>query len=237
MSDSELDKAIKTALEELAYEEFLEAQQADLPEIIPSPRFQRRMRRLLRNPRGYAANLRRPLPLRFARTAAAVVLAMLTAFSVAMAVPSARAVVLGTVAEWYDEYISFRFHGNYNHEFENNAPTSWTLTAIPEGYTETVVISMPDKVNFTYTHTSKPTISFSYRSTLSQSNLGIDTEHSIQSTITLNGHEAYRFDQISPEYPNHLVWYDENQEYLFCLSSTLPMDTLLEIAMSLTENS
>jgi len=235
MSDSELDKAIKNALEELAYDEFLEAQQADLPEIIPSPRFQRRMHRLLRNPRGYAASRRRPLPLRFARTTAAVVLVMLTTFSVAMAVPAIRAVVLGAFEEWYDEYISIRFHVNYNHEFENNAPTGWMLTALPEGYTETVNISNPAREDITYTHPAYPQITFSYRLTSMQNDLMIDTEHSIQSTITINGHKAYRFDQISPEYPNHLVWYDENQEYLFCLSSTLPMDTLLEIAASLTK--
>ena len=205
MSDSELDKAIKNALEELAYDEFLEAQQADLPEIIPSPRFQRRMHRLLRNPRGYAASRRRPLPLRFARVAAAVALAMLTTFSVAMAVPSARAVVLGAFTEWYDEYISLRFHGNYNHEFENNAPTGWTLTALPEGYTETVNISNPAKAILTYTHAASPQITFSYRLTSSQSNFGLDTEHTTQREISLNGHEAYRFDQISPEYRNHLV--------------------------------
>lgn len=237
MSDSELDKAIKNALEELAYDEFLEAQQADLPEIIPSPRFQRRMHRLLRNPRGYAASRRRPVPLKIARTAAAVVLVMLTTFSVAMAVPSARAVVLGAFTEWYDEYISLRFHGNYNHEVENNAPIGWTLTALPEGYTETVAINNPAKTKITYSHTSHPQITFSYRLTSIQRNLGLDTEHTTPTEITLNGHEAYRFDQISPEYPNHLVWYDENQKYLFCLSSTLPMDTLLELAMSLTKNS
>ena len=236
MTERELNKILATALGDAVYLQYCEAMRHPIPVSPPSRRYQRAVRRMLKDPLRYAADYGRPVWFKALRTAAAVILALLVTFGTAMTIPPVRAAVVKCFTTWYEEHISVRFPGDTSAAATTN-PDNWNLAAIPEGYTETVLIDSVYHKKVIYTHDTEPTLYFYVYLTTSSGNLRTDIEKSTQSIITLNGHNAYCFDGKTEEDFNTLIWYDKTQTYAFRLGGKVEMQMLLGIAYSLTKSS
>jgi len=236
MTERELNKILATALGDAVYLQYCEAMRHPIPVSPPSRRYQRAVRRMLKDPLRYAADYGRPVWFKALRTAAAVILALLVTFGTAMTIPPVRAAVVKCFTTWYEEHIRVRFPGDSS-AATTAKPCDWYLAGIPEGYTETVLVDSANHKKVIYTHDTEPTLYFYVYLTASSRNLMTDIDNSIQSIITLNGHNAYCFDGNTEENFNILIWYDETQTYVFQLLGKAEIETLLDIACSLTKNS
>jgi len=234
LTESKFDELIASALEQYTLDELREVIEDSSLDFDTSPIFRRRMVKMLQDPLRYLANRTRPRWQKVLRTAAAVFLCMLMLFGSAMMIPSVRAFVERVVVEWFEEYVSIWYTAADADDYDESNFIRYRLTGIPEGYEENVTMSLPYKENVTYKHSTEPPIYFDYCLSSSSGGIRVDIDNHSLTEITLNNSTAYCFYPTSGKM-SILIWCDDQQEYVFKLSSRLPMNMLIALAESLTE--
>ena len=209
-----LQRAAELDIEEMPSDE-------ELDKIIqPSPRFERRMRALLRNPRRYVKNQKRPVYLRILRHVAAVVVAVTTLFGATMVIsPQARATVIDFARSWYDDRTVYQVPNV-------GIVGEWTFDYIPEGFTLLREMKNELQISRVYQNETDELI----RITISAGQGVVDNEHSDFYQTIIDGRSADVYVSNTFGYENIIVLHDEPASVFIIIISSLEIEEMLEIA-------
>lgn len=221
-------RQIRRALLQAAKEDYLEALK-DAPEAPPFSKNHRRWeRRFLKDPFSLITP-HRPLWQRGLRTAACFVFVTSVVFgSVMVGSPTARAAVIGWFTQSSTTHDSYVFYGTE----KAGEMLSWRLTDLPEGYHQTEYIDLGIMVNILYNNDDpNMEIEFSYQRMSEGMGESLDNEHHTVTSVTINRMSGKFYDATNDS-PNMLIWFDEQNDYTFLLTSRQPKNTLLKLAES-----
>lgn len=130
MTDQELDRLMRHVLMDGIGQEAEQTSQQDIPAFQPSPRYQRQMAAMQRDPWVWAKKKQRPAWKKWAQTAAALLLAAGLGLA---ASPTARADIVRLAVEWSQNRASFVYSGP---DVEGELPC-YVLGDLPEGFVQT----------------------------------------------------------------------------------------------------
>lgn len=204
----------------------------ECPHYEASPRFEKRMERLLADPVGYAKKMLRPWYEKAARAAAmAAVSVGASVFLFAQLSPSAWAAVKQWVAQLRPADIVYYFTG----EAKGETLPCYTITALPEGYVPTgEVIELTGYRSITYQNADKQPLYFNCALMNQGSALGVGTENMEIHDISVNGCKGQLFLSLDAEVSNAIVWMDEDTNTQFTIDAYESEAVLLHIAESVS---
>ena len=216
--------------------EVRDAMLSSLPEDCPhyeaSPRFERRMGRLLADPAGYARKMLRPWQEKMARAAAmAAVSVGLSALLLSQLSPSAWA----AVKQWFMEIRASDIVYYFSGESEEKELSCYTVAELPEGYVPIgEVIELTGYRSTTYMNTDGTPLYFDYGFMQKGSAHGVDTDGMEVYDITVNGCPGQMFLSMDPAYSNGIVWTDERANIQFTINAYVENVVLLHMAESVS---
>ena len=227
MTDQELDTLMRRVLLDSLK---LDAESTASGELAfePTPRYQRQMAAMVKDPLKWERRRARPLWKNVAQKAAVILLVFSLSLGSLMAVsPTVRAAVVRWVTEWYETHVVYRFSGE---QLSGEMP-QYEITNLPEGYAEDVSkrIEWPEYISFTYHNSNEENdqgIIFDY-TYMSQGGVAdFVTEDSETISVTVNGMKAIveyvgeeSFEVVAPNVP---VSYYEGEQVRCTLQLQVP---------------
>lgn len=227
MTDQELDRLLYAhagAARDLVLAQL--PPEGELPDIPTSPRFQRRMKALIRRADrpGWAK-----AALCCARQAAVILLVCGTlTFSGLMVTSQAfRAQVLEVLVQVYEEITNFRFSAEGE---TDRTAGDFVLTYLPQGMEETVRQSSRIRHYICFEDNAGNMLEVTHIvvGANASSILGVDTEDAEVEYFKIHNSEAMA---ISKNLDHTIFWTEDNCYYL--LSGTIPMEELKQVALGL----
>ena len=232
MTDQELDRILRRAMLAATEEAFRDV--LDAPDTLPpaSPRHERSMQRMCRDPLAWARRQARPIWQQALRTAAMLALACALAFAALLtASPEARA----RVKNWFVEYRDRDVFYNYTGDSPEGAMPRYVLSDIPDEYTLESIFA-PDGggiVEYLYRNADGQHLIFSYVSIQQGSAVSFDTDKAVVTDVTVHGCPGLLIEPTTSESAsNALTWVDEDLHLQFTIDGCMSLDELCEIARS-----
>jgi len=230
MTDAEFETRLVASLYRAAELDYM----ADIPSddeldriIQPSPKFQRRMRAMLKNPSGFVRSRQRPVYLRVLRIAAAIVISFVVLLSAAMVVsPTVRAAVVDFVRSWFEDRTEYKTQ-------DVPVGTGWTFGYIPEGFELAGEMDIPTELVHQYVNSNDN--SDSLMIIISTGQEMVDNEHSTYYQATIAGHAADIYESNDPLYPSMIVIYYDSAGVIITLDAFFNINELIKIAGNISK--
>ena len=227
MTDQELDRLMRHVLMdgvEQKSEQPSEADNGDAPAFQPSPRYQRQITAMKRDPWAWAKKKQRPAWKKYAQTAAAL---LLVAGLGLAASPTARADIVRLAVEWNQNRASFVYSGP---DVGDKLPC-YVLGSLPEGYVQTDWQRLgPALVAADYESADGDYLYLDYSYMQQGGGTFIDMEEGEVIETRVNGMEGYFFQDADPEAFDILTWIDTRQNIQFTLGGCMDLDQALVLA-------
>lgn len=188
-----------------------------------SPRFERKMKRVIRrgsHPVAYKF---------FHQVACLLVVVTLVGASWLTVDAEARGAFFAWVRQQYENFVEYRFEGLApDEEMTANFAPTW----LPEGYEEYEVHSAGGTSAKTYLNSDGQAIHFMYSLGADVTSLFVVSEQMTIEKVFVGTQEADFYLDADPQNANVLVWYSESGDILFYISASLPRDVMVKIAES-----
>ena len=188
-----------------------------------SPRFERKMKRVIRrgsHPVAYKF---------FYQVACLLVVVTLVGASWLTVDAEARGAFFAWVRQQYENFVEYRFEGLApDEEMTANFAPTW----LPEGYEEYEVHSAGGTSAKTYLNSDGQAIHFMYSLGADATSLFVVSEQMTIEKVFVGTQEADFYLDADPQNANVLVWYSESGDILFYISASLPRDVMVKIAES-----
>ena len=227
MTDQELDRLMRHVLMdgvEQKSEQPSEADNGEAPAFQPSPRYQRQITAMKRDPWAWAKKKQRPAWKKYAQTAAAL---LLVAGLGLAASPTARADIVRLAVEWNQNRASFVYSGP---DVGDELPC-YVLGDLPEGYVQTDWQRLgPALVAADYESADGDYLYLDYSYMQQGGGTFIDMEEGEVIETLVNGMEGYFFQDADPEAFDILTWIDTRQNIQFTLGGCMDLDQALALA-------
>lgn len=227
MTDQELDRLMRHVLMdgvEQKSEQPSEADNGEAPAFQPSPRYQRQITAMKRDPWAWAKKKQRPAWKKYAQTAAALLLAAGLGLA---ASPTARADIVRLAVEWNQNRASFVYSGP---DVGDELPC-YVLGDLPEGYVQTDWQRLgPALVAADYESADGDYLYLDYSYMQQGGGTFIDMEEGEVIETRVNGMEGYFFQDADPEAFDILTWIDTRQNIQFTLGGCMDLDQALVLA-------
>lgn len=203
----------------------------ECPHYEASPRFEKRMERLLADPVGYAKKMLRPWYQSAVQGAAMLAAALgLSALLLSQLSPTAWAAVKQWFMEIRQSDIVYYFTGN---PIEKELPY-YTITDLPEGYTYKKESYEDGHRRIWYENSDGQQLLLEYWSMEAGSALWIDTEQMEVHDATVNGYPGQVFISLDNAQSNVIVWINEQANLQFFIDVFIDEAALLHIAESVS---
>lgn len=166
------------------------------------------------------------------RHCAAAILALVLCTGVFLSVNvEARAAVILWVKEVYEDGIAYWFTGKTQEELPQ-----YELTWIPDNMDRIYDETTESSHSMVYSNSSDPQLGFTFSYSLMQDGSGTimvlnETEHSV-TVVDINGMPGELYLSQDPEVTHCLIWFDEDQQVTFNITSYMDADAMLHIAES-----
>lgn len=186
-----------------------------------SPSFQRKMRRTFRK-------AKHPVIYKLPKYAACFVLALALASGTWLTVDAeARAAFFAWVREQYESFVEYRFIGDAPKE---NDIIQYELTWLPDGFALETEQSLGSGTYLIYTDDSGQRIIFSYLQGNDSSSLFVAADYTEVQSVQIGNINADFYQASQAISPNGLVWVSEEENLCFCITASLPKDTMIKLA-------
>ena len=234
MTDQELDTLMRRVLLESLK---LDAESTASGELAfePTPRYQRQMAAMLKDPLKWERRRARPLWKNVAQKAAVILLVFSLSLGSLMAVsPTVRAAVVRWVTEWYETHVVYRFSGE---QLSGEMP-KYEITNLPEGYVEDERVDWPTYISIIYRKANDENapwiyLRYVYMQQGTVNNIG--TEDADIIPVTVNGIEGQLYLARNPdESDSTITWIDPDKNIAFVVDAALDADSILHIAESVS---
>ena len=217
MTDQAMEKLARRIMLDAARQEY-GLLQAEQPEHVFSPAFERKMKKLLR--RG-----KHPVWYKTLHAAACVLLALLLSGCAALAVsPAAREIFEGWVREIHDNYFLYKFFGNEERESVSKEEVLYQPSYVPAGYR--IEYRSAFSVGIISIHyiddQTGNIVAFTYFPDTSSPVLQITGENEIiYQKVQVNGLSADLYLDSEEGEANAIVWVDEKNGAAFRIGGVL----------------
>ena len=229
MTDQELDRLMRHVLMDGIGQEAEQTSQQDIPAFQPSPRYQRQMAAMQRDPWVWAKKKQRPAWKKWAQTAAALLLAAGLGLA---ASPTARADIVRLAVEWNQNRASFVYSGP---DVGDELPC-YVLGDLPEGYVQTDWQRLgPALVAADYESADGDYLYLDYSYMQQGGGTFIDMDEGEVIETLVNGMKGYFFQDADPEAFDILTWTDTRQNIQFTLGGCMDLDQALALAKGLKQ--
>ena len=229
MTDQELDRLMRHVLMDGIGQEAEQTSQQDIPAFQPSPRYQRQMAAMQRDPLAWSRKKQRPAWKKWAQTAAALLLAAGLGLA---ASPTARADIVRLAVEWSQNRASFVYSGP---DVEGELPC-YVLGDLPEGFVQTGWQRLgPAMAAADYENAAGDCLYLDYRYMQQGGGTFIDMDEGEVIQTQVNGMKGYFFQDADPEAFDILTWTDTRQNIQFTLGGCMDLDQALALAKGLKQ--
>ena len=226
MTDQELDTLMRRILLDSLK---LDAESTASGELVfePTPRYQRQMAAMVKDPLKWERRRARPLWKNVAQKIAVILLVFSLSLGSLMAVsPTVRAAVVRWVTEWYETHIVYRYSGE---DISGEMP-QYEISGLPQGYTEiirdvyeasaSVVYESPngDMICFDYTHMQQ-----------GAANIIAPGDDEILD-VTVNGIQGQLFLPHNSENAKTITWIDADSNLQFVVKAFCSETDILHMA-------
>ena len=234
MTDQELDTLMRRVLLDSLK---LDAESAASGELAfePTPRYQRQMAAMVKDPLKWERRRARPLWKNVAQKAAVILLVFSLSLGSLMAVsPTVRAAVVRWVTEWYETHVVYRF----SREQLSGEMPQYEITDLPEGYVEDERVDWPTYISIIYRKANDENapwiyLRYVYMQQGTVNNIG--TEGADIIPVTVNGIEGQLYLARNPdESDSTITWIDPDKNIAFIVDAALDADSILHIAESVS---
>lgn len=228
MTDQELDRLMRHVLMD-GVEQETETDAGDIPAFQPSPRYQRQMAAMQRDPLAWSRKKQRPAWKKCAQTAAALLLAAGLGLA---ASPTARADIVRLAVEWSQNRASFVYSGP---DVEGELPC-YVLGDLPEGFVQTSWQRLgPAMAAADYENAAGDYLYLDYSYMQQGGGTFIDMDEGEVIQTQVNGMKGYFFQDADPEAFDILTWTDTRQNIQFTLGGCMDLDQALALAKGLKQ--
>lgn len=228
MTDQELDRLMRHVLMD-GVEQETETDAGDIPAFQPSPRYQRQMAAMQRDPLAWSRKKQRPAWQKWAQTAAALLLAAGLGLA---ASPTARADIVRLAVEWSQNRASFVYSGP---DVEGELPC-YVLGDLPEGFVQTGWQRLgPAMAAADYENAAGDCLYLDYSYMQQGGGTFIDMDEGEVIQTQVNGMKGYFFQDADPEAFDILTWTDTRQNIQFTLGGCMDLDQALALAKGLKQ--
>ncbi len=226
MTDQELDRLMRHVLMDGIGQEAEQTSQQDIPAFQPSPRYQRQMATMQRDPLAWSRKKQRPAWKKWAQTAAALLLAAGLGLA---ASPTARADIVRLAVEWYNTHIIYHYAGP---DLSGEMP-QYTISALPDGYEEIIRDVSPELVSVVYANSDGDMIGLDYMYMSQGGNSLFVTEDDDVFDVTVRHMKGKLFVPREEGRMSTVTWIDTNSSIQFSVDAALDKDSILHIAESI----
>ncbi len=227
MTDMEFDAMLKRAVLEAAESDYMKSEEESSPAELSS-KYERRFRKMLKDPVAYVKRLRKPVYLRILETAAAVLLVVSTLFGLLMLNPTVRATFSAIMNKNLDDRNLYRLM----EEADTVLPDSVTLGYVPDGYELESEKYDENSIDIIY---SSETGELLYLILID--NIGllqIDNEHYKIKETTIENYTVKIYETTNDKLSNKLICYDENTNLIISLDGYLSISQLKKVLLGLS---
>ena len=234
MTDQELDTLMRRVLLDSLK---LDAESTASGELAfeATPRYQRQMAEMVKDPLKWERRRARPLWKNVAQKAAVILLVFSLSLGSLMAVsPTVRAAVVRWVTEWYETHVVYRFSGE---QLSGEMP-QYEITDLPGGYVEDERVDWPTYISIIYRKANDENapwiyLRYVYMQQGTVNNIG--TEGADIIPVTVNGIEGQLYLARNPdESDSTITWIDPDKNIAFVVDAALDADSILHIAESVS---
>ena len=230
MTDQELDTLMWRVLVDSLK---LDAESAASGELAfePTPRYQRQMAEMVKDPLKWERRRARPLWKNVAQKAAVILLVFSLSLGSLMAVsPTVRAAVVRWVTEWYETHIVYRYSGE---DISGEMPY-YEISGLPQGYTEIIRDIYEASVSVVYESPSGDMICFDYtHMQQGAANIIAPGDDEILD-VTVNGIQGQFFLPHDPADAKTITWIDADSNLQFVVKAFCSETDILHIAESVS---
>lgn len=230
MTDQELDTLMRRVLLDSLK---LDAESAASGELVfePTPRYQRQMAAMVKDPLKWERRRARPLWKNVAQKIAVILLAFSLSLGSLMAVsPTVRAAVVRWVTEWYETHIVYRYSGE---DISGEMPY-YEISGLPQGYTEIIRDIYEASVSVVYESPSGDMICFDYtHMQQGAANIIAPGDDEILD-VTVNGIQGQLFLPHDSEDAKTITWMDTDSNLQFVVKAFCSETDILHIAESVS---
>ena len=229
VTDQELDRLMRHVLMDGIGQEAEQTSQQDIPAFQPSPRYQRQMAAMQRDPLAWSRKKQHPAWKKWAQTAAALLLAAGLGLA---ASPTARADIVRLAVEWSQNRASFVYSGP---DVEGELPC-YVLGDLPEGFVQTGWQRLgPAMAAADYENAAGDCLYLDYSYMQQGGGTFIDMDEGEVIQTQVNGMKGYFFQDADPEAFDILTWTDTRQNIQFTLGGCMDLDQALALAKGLKQ--
>ena len=188
--------------------------------IKPSPRAQRRMNALIRNPKAYIRRHQRPVYLKVLRSAAAVFVSVMILFGATVAVStSVRAAVSNFVRSWFEDSTEYWTP-------ESDLDHKLSLGYMPDGFELFAQQDLNTDSILKYKNSENVEINI----IVSRGSHLIDNEHYTIVETVINDFAADIYESTESVYPNRIMLHENTAGVIISIISDVELDELIKIA-------
>ena len=226
MTDQELDTLMRRVLLDSLK---LDAESAASGELAfePTPRYQRQMAEMVKDPLKWERRRARPLWKNVAQKAAVILLVFSLSLGSLMAVsPTVRAAVVRWVTEWYETHIVYRYSGE---DISGEMP-HYEISGLPQGYTEIIRDVYEASVSVVYESPNGDMICFDYtHMQQGAANIIAPGDDEIID-VTVNGIQGQLFLPHNSENAKTITWIDADSNLQFVVKAFCSETDILHMA-------
>lgn len=230
MTDQELDTLMRRVLLDSLK---LDAESTASGELAfePTPRYQRQMAAMVKDPLKWERRRARPLWKNVAQKAAVILLVFSLSLGSLMAVsPTVRAAVVRWVTEWYETHIVYRYSGE---DISGEMP-HYEISGLPQGYTEIIRDVYEASVSVVYESPNGDMICFDYtHMQQGAANIIAPGDDEIID-VTVNGIQGQLFLPHNSENAKTITWIDADSNLQFVVKAFCSETDILHIAESVS---
>ena len=226
MTDQELDTLMRRVLLDSLK---LDAESTASGELAfePTPRYQRQMAAMLKDPLKWERRRARPLWKNVAQKIAVILLVFSLSLGSLMAVsPTVRAAVVRWVTEWYETHIVYRYSGE---DISGEMP-HYEISGLPQGYTEIIRDVYEASVSVVYESPNGDMICFDYtHMQQGAANIIAPGDDEIID-VTVNGIQGQLFLPHNSENAKTITWIDADSNLQFVVKAFCSETDILHMA-------
>lgn len=228
MTDAELDRVLRRGLLDALRLDEAQAVKSEAV-FVPTLAYQWSMSHICKNPLKWMRTREKPVWRRVLQQVAVILIVCSLGFGCVMvASPTARAAVVRWITEWYETHIVYRYSG----EPVSEQVPDYTVTALPDGFTEVERITLSRITDVTYTDDNGNVISLSY-SVMHQTGGNVfSLENCVLTDIVVNHMEGQFFEAKRAGDFNAITWIDEETDIQFMLFGVFGQTELTHMAES-----
>lgn len=231
MTEQELDRIMRRVLIDSLKMDAERIEEDQGLSFESTSRYRRRMRAMCADPLSWLHRQEHPRWKQIARRVAIILIACVVAIGGIMArSPTARAMVIRWIVEWYGNNIDYVYTGEQNTE----AMSQFEITELPDGYAESDRDIAPGLVVVTYENQDGNVIYFDYNFMHQGTQTNFILRDDDVFDVTVNQMSGKFIESRISGNLNALTWIDPDLNIQFTVEGCFDFDSLLHMAESIS---